>query len=186
MKPILARYPLTKYLLSGGLLLLSISSAGNALYLSGKALLAQQLLTMAWNKTANSGINTKPWPWADVNAIAKLDIPRLEKSSIVLGGHSGEALAFGPGMVERGDSFIIAGHRDSHFHFLKDLRVNDEITLHLANGNTRLVKVRETVIVNVEDYPDVVAPENSVVLITCYPFDAIRAGGPLRLLITAY
>src|SRR5215471_16837095 len=74
---------------------------GDALYIRAKAVLAQVLLDRAFAAEITSGAIVKPWSWADTWPVARIEVPRLAAHSIVLAGGSGQALAFGPGHVER-------------------------------------------------------------------------------------
>ena len=65
---------------------------------------------------------------------------RLHASAIVLAGSSGQALAFGPGHVEltpeageRGVA-VYSAHRDTHFRFLKNVVIGDEIEITRSDG----------------------------------------------------
>src|SRR5262249_55297512 len=80
---------------------------------------------------------------------------------------------------------IIAGHRDTHFRFLQDLKLGDRLAVERTNGvrwfvvtGTRVVDSRTTRIALRSDSP-------RLTLVTCYPFDAIEPGGPLRYVVTA-
>lgn len=163
---------------------------GNASYIHAKAILAQTLLETAWNKTVHGQQEVKPWPWADTWPISRIDVPRLGIDRIVLAGASGSSLAFGPGHLfgsplpgQQGNT-IIAGHRDTHFKFLRKIRVGENINLQTLSGDTVQYKVIETRVVNEKEIDYLVSTsENKLTLITCYPFDAIRPGGPLRYLV---
>src|SRR5258708_1490834 len=72
---------------------------GQGVWMHAKALVAQVLLQRAFAQTLTTGKDVKPWSWADTWPVARIDIPRLGKSAIVLNGSSGQALAFGPGHV---------------------------------------------------------------------------------------
>jgi len=74
---------------------------GQGAYIHAKALLAQVLLERAFEKTIATGRGTKPWSWADTWPVARIEVKRLHASTIALSGSSGQALAFGPGHVER-------------------------------------------------------------------------------------
>jgi sortase len=106
---------------------------GQGVWIHAKALLAQVLLERAFAQTLATGTDVKPWSWADTWPVARVEVPRLHKSAIVLAGSSGQALAFGPGQVERtpqaGESgtAIYSAHRDTHFDFLGDVAIGDEI-----------------------------------------------------------
>lgn len=172
-------------------------TAGTALgshgvYLQAKALLAQLLLERAWRASVASGRPVKPWSWADTWPVARIRFPRLGRSAIVLAEASGEALAFAPARVaasplpgERGTS-VIAGHRDTHFRFIRELQPGDEIDVTAASGETRVFRVTQSAIVHAAASgiePDADSPR--LALVTCWPFDAFQRGGPLRYVVFA-
>jgi sortase A len=165
---------------------------GSASYIHAKAILAQVLLENAWDKTVHGQQEVKPWPWADTWPISRLDVPGLGVDRIVLAGASGSSLAFGPGhlfgssLPEQQGNIVIAGHRDTHFRFLKDIQKGELIQLQSLTGKTIQYEVSETIIVD-EKQAEYLANtfENKLTLITCYPFDAVRPGGPLRYLVIA-
>ncbi len=175
-----------------GLVGLSLWQAGEAATIHAKALLAQALLERAWTRTLAGEIQAKPWPWADTWPLAVLEAPRLEKRVIVLAGGSGRTLAFGPGHVDGsplpgapGNS-VIAGHRDTHFRFLEHLRPGDEIRLRARDGARRSLRVTGTQVVDSRAVRlDPSGDRPGLILLTCYPFDAVRPGGPLRYLVFA-
>ncbi len=165
---------------------------GSASYIHAKAILAQVLLETAWDKTVHGQQEVKPWPWADTWPISRLDVPGLEIDRIVLAGASGSSLAFGPGHLfgsslpgQQGNT-VIAGHRDTHFRFLKDIQPGELIQLQSLSGRTIEYEVSETIIAH-ETQAEYLAntSDNTLTLITCYPFNAIRPGGPLRYLVIA-
>ena len=88
--------PLSVALMLGGGVLV-----GQAVWIHAKALLAQVLLERAFAQTLATGTDVKPWSWADTWPVARVSVPRLGRSAIVLAGASGQALAFGPAHVER-------------------------------------------------------------------------------------
>lgn len=164
---------------------------GQGSYIHAKAVLAQFLLETAWSETLEGKKEVKPWPWADTWPIARLSAPTYGISHIVLAGASGSSLAFGPGHFfssskpgEKGN-IIISGHRDTHFSFLEKIKKGDHIELQ-SNKKTSAYHVTEIQIIDktkIETIP--VDSENKLILITCYPFDEIQAGGPLRYMVTA-
>lgn len=175
-----------------GLVGLGLWQAGEAAAIHAKALLAQALLERAWARTLAGEADIKPWPWADTWPLAVLEAPRLAERVIVLSGASGRTLAFGPGHVdgsalpgERGLS-VIAGHRDTQFRFLERLRPGDEIRLRARDGARRGFRVTATQVVDSRDVRiDPAGDRPGLVLVTCYPFDALRPGGPLRFVVFA-
>jgi sortase A len=174
------------------LLLCGMWQIGSASYIHAKAILAQVLLETAWNKTVHGQQEVKPWPWADTWPISRIDVPSLGIDRIVLAGASGSSLAFGPGHLfgsslpgQQGNT-VIAGHRDTHFKFLQDIQRGELIQLQTLTGKTIQYEVSETIIVHEKEIEYLVTTlENKLTLITCYPFDAIRPGGPLRYLVIA-
>jgi sortase A len=118
----------------------SLWQLATAGWIQGKAVIAQQLLNHSWNKTLNDtkkhqadNAIHKPWPWADTWPVAKLLVPQHNIEQIVLAGDSGNSLAFGPGYSfasatpNSAGTTVISAHRDTHFRFLKELKINEMI-----------------------------------------------------------
>lgn len=174
------------------LLGLGVWQIGEAGYIQAKAWLARGLIAGAWARTLTGEATAKPWPWADTWPVARLTVPRLGADAIVLAGGSGRTLAFGPGHVagsalpgERGLS-LVAGHRDTHFGFLRELRVGDAIRVDDRAGGTHDFRVTATEVVDARlTRIDPAATRPRLVLSTCYPFEALSPGGPLRYLVFA-
>jgi sortase A len=173
------------------LLAVGLWQVGGGLWIFAKAVVAQELLEHAWDRAREGVDRPRPWPWADVWPTARLDVPRLDLSRIVLEGTSGSALAFGPGRmaVETGSGrtghIMLSGHRDTHFRFLADLGTGDDLVLTEADGTRYLYTVTGTAVVHVDDARLTLGDTPTLVLVTCYPFDAIRPGGLLRYLVLA-
>jgi sortase A len=164
---------------------------GQGVYIHAKALLAQVLLERAFTEALATGKPVKPWFWADTWPVARVVVPRIGKSAIVLAGSSGQALAFGPGHVERtpdaGEqgTAIYSAHRDTHFSFLKDVRVGDDIEVTRRDGKTVRFRVVGTSVVRWDRSGiDPLAPGRRLVLATCWPLNA-KTAGPLRYLVHA-
>jgi sortase A len=178
-------------LLSALCLGLSIFLFGQSAWIFAKAQLAQVLLERAFSQSIASGQPVKAWGWADTWPVARLEIQRIQASAIILHGGSGEALAFGPALLnetsrigERGTA-VISAHRDTHFAFLKDVRVGDRISITRDDGLVFTYKVTGTSIVDWNRSGiDRHASGFNLVLATCYPFGAITRG-PLRYLVHA-
>ncbi len=110
----------------------------------------------------------------------------------VLEGSSGRNLAFGPthdpASVAPGDpgNSVIEGHRDTHFALLRDLKVGDRLQVETLAGRHVNFRVTNLGIVDSRRARialDADAPR--LTLVTCYPFDAVVPGGPLRWVVTA-
>jgi sortase A len=165
---------------------------GGALYIQAKAEVAQMLLRTAWLRTHDNGTPVKPWPWADTHPVARLTVAAYGVDVLVLEGANGRALAFGPGHVEssalpgeRGHS-VISAHRDTHFRFLRKLAIGDEIVVEQPTGARFSYRVTALAIRNAQDVALVRdTPAPTLTLVTCYPFNALAPGGPLRYVVTA-
>jgi sortase A len=164
---------------------------GQGAYIHAKALLAQVLLERAFAATIASGRDIKPWSWADTWPVARIEVQRLRASTIVLAGSSGQALAFGPGHVEltpdageRGVA-VYSAHRDTHFRFLKDVVIGDEITVTRSDGRTFRYRADRTSVVRFDASGiDPLSDGYELALSTCWPFDALTPG-PARYLLHA-
>ena len=80
--------------------LVGVALIGKGATIYAKAILAQILLERAFDHSLAAGRPVKAWSWADTWPVARLEVPRLGASAIVLKGGSGEALAFGPGLLD--------------------------------------------------------------------------------------
>ena len=124
------------------------------------------------------------------NVLGRIDIPRVGVSSVVLQSDNEASLQLGVGHIPGtalpgGDGNVaLAGHRDTFFRGLKDIRKNDEILLTTPDG-TYLYQVAWTRIVPPEDVgvlKDTGKP--LLTLVTCYPFEYIGAA-PDRFVVRA-
>lgn len=173
-------------------LLLGALLLGNGAYLYAKAQLAQLLLQNAWQRTLTGAEQVKPWPWADTWPVARLRSPAHDIDIIVLAGDSGRVLAFGPGhhfgsaLPAQAGHSLISAHRDTHFRFLQNVALHEELHLQNASGAWRRYRVVETRVMDASNISLAELPQASTLtLITCYPFDALLPGGPLRFVLTA-
>ena len=164
---------------------------GQSIWIFAKAQLAQVLLERAFMQTILTGKPVKAWSWADTYPVARIKINRINAEAIVLQGSSGEAMAFGPALVNetsrpgtRGTS-VMAAHRDTHFSFLKNVKIGDLIEVTRDDGlvfnyhatNMRVVDWNKSGI-------DAHEAGFHLVLATCFPFDAITHG-PQRYVVEA-
>lgn len=173
-------------------LLLACGFALQAGAIHAKAGLAQLLLARAFDASQHDGRDHAPWPWADTVPVARLGVPAHGIQQIVLAGDDGRTLAFGPGWAQASAApgqqggTVISGHRDTHFSFLQRLANGDLIELDGGFGHARY-QVVSTQIVDMRTHRmDVTAPGTDALwLVTCWPFDAVTAGGPMRYLVRA-
>jgi sortase A len=166
-----------------------IAAAG---WIHVKAGLAQHLIASAWTQARDGGPSRRPWPWADMRPIARLTVPTRGIELYILDTASNRALAFGPAHVSgtaspgmQGNTVIVA-HRDTHFAFLRTLAVDEEIDVETSSARPARYRVRAVSVVDkgetrvLDD-----AGSQQLTLITCFPFDAIMPGTPLRYVVVA-
>lgn len=165
---------------------------GQGTYIPVKAWLAQELMQLAWSRTTAGTNRATPWPWADTWPIAKLTARAGEVDLIVLAGGSGRTLAFGPGHLSASalpgtvGNTVIAGHRDTHFQFLQEVELGELLKLETSTGLEHRYKVVAVDIVDSRTGSLRLDTAHAFLsLVTCYPFDAHEAGGPLRYVVTA-
>jgi sortase A len=122
--------------------------------------------------------------------IAELSMPRLGLSAIVLQGSDARTLLRGPGHLENtalpgeAGNAVIAGHRDSFFRPLRDVRIDDEVTV--DTGRARFhYRVTSFRVVHPYDI-SVLRPtkQATLTLITCYPF-WVLGPAPDRFVVSA-
>ena len=180
-----------RYLMVAALMLFGLWQSGEGLYIEAKAWLAQQLLQAAWRDTREGAVRATPWPWADTWPVARLKVDRLGVDQIVLAGASGRTLAFGPGHLfgsalpgGEGNS-VISGHRDTHFAFLRELRIGDRLDIVQPDGGRARYAVYRTSVRHQDDVSVLILPDTQLTLITCYPFAALAPGGDESFVVEA-
>ena len=174
------------------LLCLGFWQLGQGAYIPAKAWFAQELMQRAWMRSADDNDHQAPWPWADTWPVARLTAKAGEVDLIVLAGGSGRTLAFGPGHLsasalpgEQGNS-VIAGHRDTHFSFLRNIEIGESLVIEKISGRKHLYKVIGIDVVDSRRGSLLLDTDMPVLsLVTCYPFEQNEAGGPLRYVVTA-
>jgi len=173
------------------LLLAALCLAGLALVARGavipaKAWIAQILLDRAFDRSLASHQPVRPWPWADTVPVARITVPRLGVSQIVLSGGSGQAMAFGPTLMPGKRAVaIMAAHRDTHFAFLRDVRPGDEVRVRTVAGEKLEYRIVRAQVVRWDRFAYPANPARPLLaLTTCYPFGATQHG-PLRYVLWA-
>ena len=175
------------------LLLFALHQGLAAGLIQAKAWFAPVLIERAWQQgLAAGGESVKPWPWADTWPVAKLRVPSRGLELLVLHGDSGNALAFGPGHTLASAPLgseglaVVGGHRDTHFAFLRDIAPGARMELQLPSGEWRHYRVESARVVDADrETLTPIADAETLMLVTCYPFDALDAGGPLRYAVRA-
>ena len=125
------------------------------------------------------------------DVIGRLTIPRIDLSAVVLEGDDEKTLRRAVGHIPgtspvNGDGTVgLAGHRDTFFRRVGDLRQDDVIVFETRTATYRY-RVAETAIVEPQDV-DVLQPidRRALVLVTCYPFHFVGPA-PQRFVVTAW
>lgn len=140
-------------------------------------------------KTANRPtILPKPAP---LSVIGRISVPRLQLTAMVREGVGDDVLRKAVGhipsspMPGQPGNVAFAGHRDTFFRGLKDIRRNDEIVVSTAQGEYTYV-VESTTIVTPKDVSVLkpIAGEQALTLVTCYPFYYVGSA-PKRFIVHA-
>jgi sortase A len=154
--------------------------------------LAQEQAQWMWdgsltpNKVGGSE-KEPPYP-AAVSSLVLLSCPRLNQRLYVLPGTAN--LKRGPALVEATSrpgekgNCVIAGHRDTHFRFLKYIRAGDDLYLE-RSGRKYRYRVTSTYIINPTNMK-LLRPDSTAVLtlVTCYPFHYLGSA-PQRFIVRA-
>ncbi len=162
------------------------------LYQANQARFFQQELENVKPTVANTvsvaGLTAGPAPGG---ALGRIEIARIGLGAMVMEGTEGRTLRRAVGHIrgtplpgQRGN-VAIAGHRDTFFRPLRNVRPDDEITLTTLVGSYHYVV----------DSTEVVLPENTQVLdnsgdatltlVTCYPFYFVGPA-PKRFIVRAH
>jgi len=122
--------------------------------------------------------------------LGRLSVPRLHWSAMVREGIDGNTLQLAVGHIPatalpgHPGNVAVAGHRDTFFRGLKDLKAKDEIKFSTLSGDFQYVV--ESLSIVAPDNVGVLAAssENVLTLVTCYPFSYIGAA-PKRFVVRA-
>lgn len=133
----------------------------------------------------------RPLPPPEGTVLGRIEIARTGVSALVLEGTSDETLRRGVGHIpgssppEGPGNLALAGHRDSFFRGLAEIRAGDIVSLATLEGDFRY-RIDWTRVVS-PDETDVLDPVGSPVLtlVTCYPFHYIGAA-PQRFIVRAH
>jgi sortase A len=127
---------------------------------------------------------------ADGAPLARFEIPRLNMDTVVIEGDTDADLRRAIGHIPatalpgNAGNVGIAGHRDTFFRPLRNVRAGDVISLQ-TKGATYRYKVESTEVV-MPDRSDVLnpTPEPHLTLVTCFPFYYVGSA-PKRFIVRA-
>jgi sortase A len=124
------------------------------------------------------------------SVIGRIEIPRLGVSAIIRAGSDARTLRLAvghiPGTAVPGElgNIGLAGHRDTFFRRLRDIRVDDEIRI-VTTEDTFAFRVEQTSVVTPRDIWVLDAtPTPMLTLVTCYPFTYVGSA-PNRFIVRA-
>lgn len=122
--------------------------------------------------------------------VARLFIPRLNANLFVLEGTDARTLRLAPGHMQGTalpggpGNCVIAGHRDTHFRVLQNIRKGDEIVLD-SQGSPHRYRVSELSVISPTNTKCLDNTKEAVLnLITCYPFHYVGSA-PKRFVVHA-
>jgi len=122
--------------------------------------------------------------------LARLEAPSVRMTATVLEGSDDATLSRGAGHIEdtpfpgQPGNIGIAGHRDTVFRPLRNIKVGDPLAITTADRAYRY-RVSKTLIVGPDDvYVLDPTERQTVTLVTCYPFDFI-GHAPKRFIVQA-
>ena len=134
-------------------------------------------------------------PWGPIESrtrgalVGRIDIPRVGVSSVILEGVDARTLDLAVGHIPGtarpgGGNAALAGHRDSFFRGLQDIRFGDSVELQTLSENLEY-RVIWTKVTGPDDV-DVIAPSDRdmITLVTCYPFHYVGPA-PHRFVVRA-
>ena len=160
---------------------------------------AQQQAAEQWSREAakpaspphaQAPAQKKPERLMRGESVGRLSIPRLGSSLYVVEGAEEVDLENGPGHVVgtalpgATGNCAIAGHRDTVFRQLKDIKIGDEVVVetHQAAYHYRVSETQIILPTNIKCL--LPTPSAELHLITCYPFYFV-GNAPKRFVVTA-
>ncbi len=168
-------------LLGGG------SIMGGDLVLGAKALLARMLIRQSFNRHLADGELHRPWSWADMAPVARLEFPDQGIQRYVLTGGTGESMAFDIGHIHgtadpnRPGNCVVTGHRDGRFAFLEELAKGDTVVVRTYES-TREYRIVSTSVVDAGDTTVLENHGDRLTLVTCWPFHGLTRS-PMRYVV---
>jgi len=124
------------------------------------------------------------------DVIGTLSIPKIKKTINIIEGTGTKELKLGVGhyvgsvLPGVSDNSVLAGHRDSVFRNLGQLKIGDLMTVRTSYG-TFVYEVHKIRIVNANDRTVIVPTKDAILtLSTCYPFRFV-GNAPKRYIVQA-
>jgi sortase A len=170
-------------------LVVGVIVAGYAGYVIADAEVFQAIELRKFNHAAPL---VEPHLLTNGEIVGQIEIPSLALKAVILHGDSPALMR--RGVVHLPDSPLpgewgnvaLAGHRDTFFRPLRNIRVGEIITVRTSGGNTVQYRVESTSVVPPTDI-EVLNSSNrhELTLVTCFPFDYV-GHAPNRFIVRAY
>jgi sortase A len=142
------------------------------------------------SKFEDVSIKAPPTLLVEGGVIGEIQVPRLQLKAIVVQGDTHTILRRAVGHVPETalpgtlGNVVLAGHRDTFFRPLRNIRLGDAITLKTSDGAFQYL-VESTEVVPATDLEVLNATAGrTLTLITCFPFDYIGPA-PNRYVVRA-
>ncbi|HVA63930.1 MAG TPA: class D sortase [Terriglobales bacterium] len=151
----------------------------------GYMLLRQHQLRQQWNRSSAADVAAPSVPRG-----LRLQIPSIGLDDVVVGGTSYADLLAAPGLLEgsplpaAGGNTVIAGHRDTFFRHVGDLRPGAAIFLRQGARVFAYQVTSRAIIKPTQTAVLANTPQSRLTLVTCYP-PYWLGPAPDRLVITA-
>jgi sortase A len=181
--------------LEGLLLVVGLVCLGYYVYVSAETKLYQayenrELDAILASRVPAAAPQPEARPPARGETIGRIEIPRLKVSAVIKAGIDARTLQLAvghiPGTARPGEpgNVGLAGHRDTFFRRLRDIRSDDEIRLATPEGvyvyrveRTNIVEPADVWVLDPTEHP-------SLTLVTCYPFTYVGSA-PQRFIVRA-
>jgi sortase A len=166
------------------------SALAYASYFTGVAHGYQAAEMSAFENAAPPAGPIQPLRVMEGDVIGEVNVPRLGLEAVVVQGDTQRILRRAVGHIPntslpgQSGNVVLAGHRDTFFRPLRNIRAGDSITLKTAHGDFQY-QVQSTAIVG-PSHIEVLrsSRENELTLITCFPFYYVGAA-PNRFVVRA-
>jgi sortase A len=174
----------------GGLFMGAILLLGYCAFVVLDTWIFQKQETAALEKFAPPALVGSPAVIGPGGLIGRMEVQRLGVSVVVMEGISNKTLRRAVGHIGgtalpgQAGNVGIAGHRDTFFRPLRNIQLDDLITLTTPRGEYRY-RVVSTKVVNPDDLAVLNSDGNEILtLVTCYPFYFVGPA-PSRFIVRA-
>lgn len=141
-------------------------------------------------KSVNLTLANSGFPVREGSSLGQIRISQIGLTAMIQEGTGEETLQRAVGHIQgtslpgQHGNIALAGHRDTFFRGLRQIRLGDEITLTTFSGSVRY-RVESTKVVEPEETEVLDAAAGDILtLVTCYPFTFVGSA-PKRFIVLA-